>query len=340
MLVLKYLGPQHVEIAEMPVPAISEGEVLVRLKACGVCATDVKTFMRGHPVIGPGAVLGHEMTGIIAESRAAGWAPGERVVVAPYVPCGECAYCARGQFTLCMRLYESSVEPGGFSEYLRVPNAIVRKGMFRLPEQISFTAGALAEPIACCYHGLEMVRLARGESFLIIGDGPMGLLHAMLGRVLGASPIVLAGMTPARLSTGARYSDHVVNVAEKKLPDAVQELTGGAGMDRVMVAVGQPEVAEQAIALVRRGGSINLFAGLPSRSRISLDPNRIHYDQITLVGTSGFAPSQFKRAVETLAAGAVDATGLITNTVPLDGLKAAFADSARYVGIKTVAVMN
>ncbi len=340
MRVLKYIEPRRVEIGEMPQPTIGAGEVLVRVQACGVCATDVKTFMRGHPHIGAGAVLGHEMTGVIVEAQAPGWRIGERVVVAPYVPCGDCLYCARGQFTLCQNFFDASAEPGGFSELLRVPPRLAQKGLLRLPDEIDFTLGTLVEPMACALHGLDALALKRGESLLIIGDGPMGLIQAILARALGASPIVIAGMTPGRLALAARYAGRVVNVAETKLQNEIKTLTNGAGMDKVIVSVGQAQVAEDAFPLVRRGGIINFFAGLPNGSRISIDPNRVHYDQITLIGTFGFAPSHFARALKVLTRNAAEFRNLITLTVPLDGLEKAFLDSARYEGIKTVAVMG
>ena len=339
MKVLKYLGPRRVEIGEMPCPTIGAGEVLVRLQACGVCATDVKTFLRGHPHIPAGSVLGHEMTGVIAESRAEGWRVGERVVVAPYVPCDDCSYCARGQFTLCQNLYASSAQPGGFSEFLRVPPRLAQKGLFRLPETLDFALGSLVEPIACAIFGLDALALKQGESFLIIGDGPMGLMQAILAREIGASPIVLAGMTAPRLALAARYADYVVNVAEANLQDAIKTLTHGECMDKVIVSVGQAEVAENALSLVRRGGSINFFAGLPSGSRLNLDSNRIHYDQVKLVGTSGFAPTHFARALQALTRNPAAFQPLITRKVSMDGIEVALLDSARYEGIKTVALL-
>jgi L-iditol 2-dehydrogenase len=334
--VLKYLAPQQIEIAEMPRPEIAEGEVLVQTRACGICATDVKTFMRGHPLIQPGAILGHEMSGVIAESRATDWRVGERVVVAPYVSCGQCEFCRRAQFTLCKNLWNASVEPGGLSEFIRVPRLLVQTGMARVPDSLDLETATLAEPLACCYHGLEMLNLARGDSLLIVGDGPMGLMQASIARALGASPIMLGGMTPERLAIGARYADCAVNVSNESLPDAVKRLSNGAGMDKVIVSVGSPEVAEQALAFVKRGGAINLFAGLPRGSQITLDPNRIHYDEIALLGSFGFAPGHFLRAVEALARGELDVRALITRTVTLAETASAFADSAAYRGVKTV----
>lgn len=340
MKVLKYLEPRHVEISELPRPTIGTGEILVKLHACGVCATDVKTFMRGHPHISPGTVLGHEMTGVIVESQADGWNVGERVVVAPYVPCEDCRPCSRHQYTLCEKLFEAFAEPGGFSEYLRVPQRIVQKGLFRLPSEIDFVLGSLVEPLACSYHGLEALAVKPGESLLIIGDGPMGLMQAVLAHEFGASPIVLAGMTPARLDIGAHFADRVIDVNKSNLRDEIKTLTNGAGIDKVMVSVGQTQVAEDAMALVRRGGIINLFAGLPGNSRISVDPGRIHYDQVTLVGTFGFSHKHFARALQALTHQASDFAQLITGTVSLDGLEQAFIDGSQYAGIKTVAILG
>ena len=337
MKVLKYIEPQHVEIGDMPRPTIGPGEVLVRVHACGVCATDVKTFVRGHPHIGSGTVLGHEMTGVIEESQNGEWEVGERVVVAPYVPCEECVYCRRGQFTLCQNLFAASAEPGGFSEFIRVPLVLVQKGLFRLPKQLDFVAGTLVEPLACSYHGLEALALKQGESFLVIGDGPMGLLQTILARAIGASPLVVAGMTPARLAIAARYADCVIDVNTANLPEEIKKLTKGAGMDKVIVSVGQAQVAEDAVALVGRGGALNFFAGLPSGSRVSIDPNRIHYDEIKLIGTFGFAPSHFAHALESLTWNAGQFRELITSTVPLEGLEQAFINSSHYEGVKTVA---
>lgn len=328
------------EIAEMPRPQIGPGQVLVQTRACGICATDVKTYMRGHPLIPAGAVLGHEMSGIIVDSRAQDWCAGERVVVAPYVPCGKCIFCQRGQYTLCKNLFDTSVQPGGFSEFLCVPQAVVQSGLFRLPPSIDFEIASLAEPLACCYHGLEALNLRRGDSLLVIGDGPMGLLQTIAARAMGAAMIALAGMTSERLAWGAPRVDHVVNVSETNLGDAVNGLTSGKGFDKVMVSVGQAAVAEQALAYVARGGAVNFFAGLPRDARITIDPNKIHYDEVTIVGSFGSAPPHFKRAVETLTDPSLDMRGFITRSVPLPELESAFADSAAYRGIKMVAVFS
>ena len=210
MKALRYFGPGKVAVEEMPAPAIGPDELLVAIAACGICGTDVKTYLRGHPKIPPGAVLGHEMAGTVIASNSARFAPGQRVVVAPYAPCLQCDTCRRGYFSLCDNLFAEYPDPGGFSELLRVPRRIVEQGVLALPDQLDDVTATLTEPLACCLHGLEAIDVQAGQSLLIIGDGPMGLLHALLARQLGVAPILLSGMTPQRLAFARQVADHVI----------------------------------------------------------------------------------------------------------------------------------
>lgn len=340
MKALKYYGPGTAEVEDIPVPTAGPGEVLIAVRACGVCATDVKTFVRGHPKIRPGSVLGHEIAGIVAEvDGVEGLHPGERVAVAPYVPCGACPQCERGHFSLCERLFDVLVEPGGFSEFLRVPSRIVAGGLLPLPDGTSFVEASFAEPLACCLHGLEMLGVREGESLLIVGDGPMGLLQAELGRLFGAKPIILSGMIPERLAGAARIADIVIDAQREDVAEAVRRATGG-GADRVMVSVGEAAVAQSALALVRKGGAINLFAGMARDAQLTVDVNRIHYDEITILGSFGFGPEHFRRALELIAGRQVSVRELVTATVPLTGVKAALEAAAHHRGIKTVVVFG
>ena len=210
--------------------------------------------------------------------------------------------------------------------------------MRRLSETDDLVALTLAEPLACCYHGFGALGLRAGDSVLIIGDGPMGLLQAALARHLGASTVTLAGMTPERLAWARTRADHVVDVSTVDLSEAVKAAGHAKGFDRVMVSIAQPDAVGLAISLAGRGGSVNLFAGLPRDTRLSVDAFRIHYEEVALVGTFGFGTPDFASAAEALATRALDLDGYITRTVALENLEGAFADSAAYRGIKTVAV--
>jgi L-iditol 2-dehydrogenase len=324
----------------LPTPTLGPGEVLVSVKACGICATDVKTFLRGHPKISPGTVLGHEVVGeIIASAGAAGFEPGDRVVMAPYAPCQSCEACRKGYFSLCDNLFESSLDPGGFAETVRVPQRIVEQGLLHLPETLDLVTATLTEPLACCLHGLEALQVQRGESLLIVGDGPMGLLQAIAGRSLGVEPLILSGLTPARLEIARSLVDVVVDVSQADLAEAVAATVSG-GVDKVMVSVGDVQAAQAAFSLVGKGGAINLFAGLPANTTLSLDASRIHYDEIRVLGTFGFGPAHFQQALALLTQNPGVFSRLITTTVPLAEVKEALTAAARYERIKTVVVVN
>ena len=219
MKMWRYSGPQQLSLEEGGVPHPGSGEVVIRIAACGICATDLKTYQRGHPLIPVGVVLGHEIVGVIAElgEGVTGWQVGDRIAVAPQVACGICHFCERGQFTLCEHLFDASLDPGGFAEFARVPPHLVQRGMVNLGAGVDDTIGTLFEPLACCIHGLRALELTRGSSLLIIGDGPMGLLQAELARAMGAGPIIVSGITPHRLARARRAADAALNPREVDL---------------------------------------------------------------------------------------------------------------------------
>jgi L-iditol 2-dehydrogenase len=336
MKAVRYYGPGNLAVEEIPQPALSTGEILVQVKACGICATDVKTYRRGHPKILPGSVLGHEISGrIVAVQDVPGWQAGQRVVVAPYVPCGECHSCRRGHFTTCERLFEEAVDPGGFVEFVRVPPRLVRSGLLAVPEHLSDEVASFAEPVACCIHGLEALELKPDDTLFIIGDGTMGLLQAMVARAMGVGRILLSGMEPQRLAIAASLADHVIDASRQDVSQELRRLAP-QGADKVMVSVGDPATAESALQYVRKSGMLNIYAGMPKGARISIDPNIIHYDEVRLLGTFGFAPANFRTSLDYLASGKVDPAPLISAVVKIDGIQQALEDAAEYRGIKFI----
>lgn len=334
---LKYYGPGSIRIEDVPVPKVESGEVLVAVEACGICATDLKTFVRGHPKIRPGSGLGHEISGIVVESPdSAVWRPGTRVTVAPYVPCGSCAQCQKGRYSLCPNLFNELLDPGGFSEFVRVPMRLASEGMIALPDSLASNASCFAEPVACCLHAFSSIHVAAGESLVIIGDGVMGLLQAEIGRALGASPIILSGMVPERMALASGVANLVIDARHEDVAATVMRATGGEGADKVMVSVAVVNAAELSVKLVRKGGAINLFAGMPSGSTLALDMNRIHYDEVLLTGSFGFGPDDFRTAVDLISGGKLNVTRLVTSTVPLAGTLGALEKLSRQEGLKTI----
>jgi len=334
---LKYYGPGNLKLEETPVPKPGAGEVLIAVESCGICATDLKTFLRGHPKIRPGTGLGHEVSGVIVDGpNSTRWQPGARVTVAPYVPCGACLQCQRGRYSLCPHLFEELLDPGGFSEYVRVPERLTNQGIIALPDSLPFAAASFAEPVACCLHAFWSIQVQAGDSLVVIGDGVMGLLQAEIGRVLGAHPIILSGMRPERLEKAREIADVVVDIRQQDVAAVVAHETAGEGADKVIVSVADAKAAQSAMGLVRKGGAINLFAGMPASSALSLDMNRIHYDEIVLTGSFGFRPQDFPKALDLIATGTMNVTRLITSFVPLSGSITALEKLARQEGLKTI----
>lgn len=334
MKALRYYGPGDIRIEETPIPELQPGEVKVRVHAAGVCATDVKTFQRGHPKIQPGSVIGHEIAGVISEvNQADGWNVGDRVTVAPYAPCLQCPQCERERYTTCDRLMEQGIDPGGFAEFVRVPSRIVAQGLVRLPENIPLSLGSLTEPLACCIHGLEALHLQPEDILLVIGDGTMGLLQVLLARKMGVGKIILSGMVPERLAKARQIADVVIDAGQQDLAVEIEKVAPG-GADKVMVSVGDKRVVETSVQLTRKGGILNFYAGMPKGQMMSLDPNRIHYNEVSLVGTFGFAPRHFHQAVEMLAPLQHEIEQILSGTVQIENVFTALTAMAEYRGIK------
>lgn len=337
MRVARYNGPGALEVVDHPVPAIGDGEALVAVEACGLCGTDVKTFVRGHPLIPPGSVLGHEVAGVVEQSRHTAFAVGDRVVVAPYAPCGQCALCRRSLPSLCERLYEAMLDPGGFAEYVRVPARLLDQATLHVPEGVSLDVASLCEPLACCVHGLEALGLDRVGSLLIIGDGPMGLMQAALARALGVGPVLLAGITAERLAFAERVADIVIDVSRTDLAEAVRAVLPAAP-DAVVVSVADLAALTAAIDIVAKGGTVNVFAGMPRGTTMPLDLTRVHYHEVRVLGTFGFGPADFRRAFDIITANTAPFESMITDRVGFDQIEGAIRHAADHRGIKTVMV--
>jgi len=335
MRVLRYAGPGEVRLEETAVPEIGPGEVLLRVEMCGICATDVKTFLKGHARIEVGRVLGHEIVGQVVLSSSPSWEVGERVAVAPYVPCLECSWCLRHQYTLCQNLFRDRAMPGGFSEFVRLPGPVVERGLFSLPDDMASEAGIFAEPLGCSLHGLRNLRADSGESLLVIGDGTMGLLQAGLARAIGFGPVIVAGVTPERLAFAERMADVVIDARDANVAEAAAEATGD-GPDNVMVSVPLPEAISTGLEAVRRGGVVNLFAGFPKGALPPLDVNRIHYQELTVVGSFGFTPEDIRDGLDLARRFDLPILDMVTRKVRLDQAEAALRAAGEWRGLKTI----
>ncbi len=330
MRAVVYHGPMDVRVEQVAVPVCGDGALLVKVDACAVCGSDMKAYKSGNPRMRPPIVMGHEFAGVIVENRAgAGFDVGERVVMATSVACGECAYCARGWRNLC-----SNVRPmgfgydGGMAEYVVIPELAVRGGhVIKVPAGVRPLHAALAEPVSCAVNSCENSQVRKGDTVLVMGAGPMGILNAVVAREYGAARIILSEINPARLAQCAAFGfDRLVNPAAEDLAQVVKDATGGLGADVVIVAAPAAAPQEQAMTLARKRGTVCLFASLPAgKSMLAVDSRPIHYNELRVVGTSDSTPEHVAKAVALIAAGTFPADRLVTHALPFEGFKDAIA---------------
>lgn len=328
--------PGQVEIINFPSPALADGDILIAPRSCGVCATDVKFVKAGAEQ--QKYALGHEVAGVVIKTTpGTSWQVGQQVVAAPYLPCGVCYYCKHGQPALCKDLYKVALDPGGMAEEVRLPKRLAEEGTFKIPSGLSMDLAALAEPMGCAIKGIEDSLVKPGDTVLVIGDGPMGLLSMAAGRAFGASKVIAAGMTPHRLAVAEKYyAEVVINVEKEDLTKRVLESTNSIGADVVIVAVSSLDAFNTGAACVRAGGVVNMFAGVPDGSIVNLDLRKLHYKQYYLTGSSGTAPSQMKKALELMASQKVDLSPIISARFTFEQTFAAIEYVRERIGLKSV----
>ncbi|MDD4336218.1 MAG: alcohol dehydrogenase catalytic domain-containing protein [Firmicutes bacterium] len=327
MKAVVYHGPGDLRIENVNDPVLNEGDALLKVLYSGLCGTDVKTYRRGHHMFTPPCILGHEVVGRIEaiEGNLArpDIAVGDLVAVAPYVPCYGCAHCRNDREELCNN--KDGIE-GAFAEWIKIPAEVVSKGTFHVPSIEGLKLACLSEPLACCVNAVQDSRVSLGDVVMIIGAGPMGQLMLELCKSVGASKVLVSEPNDFRRNKAAERQAVVLNPAGEGVDVSawVKEQTGGVGADVVFVCVGSTDAVEVALGCVRKGGTVNLFGGLPGGSRITVDPHILHYDEVILTGSFGFTPLQFHTALTMLAGGAIDAGSIITHEFDLDQAVEAF----------------
>jgi L-iditol 2-dehydrogenase len=302
---LIFHGPGDVRLETVPDPVPGPGDVLVQVEVALTDGTDAKAFQRGHPVLlgPPPSPFGHEFCGIDVSS-------GRRVIAANSAPCGECPPCARGQETLCENLFP--LLNGAYAELILVPERIARRNLLPVPPGLEPEVAALAEPLACCLHGIARAEIRAGDSVAILGAGPVGLMLAAGAADAGGRPFLVGGRAERR-ELGPQFGAG---------PAAEQA-------DVVIEAAGTEQAWKDALALVRPGGTVVFFGGLPRGSEVGVDTYRLHYEELTLRGVFHHTPATVRAALAFLASGAYPWERLITHRVGLDGVAALLADPPR-----------
>ena len=331
-------APGALELREIPTPSPGPGEIVLGIKAALTCGTDLKLFRRGHPKMPFPTRMGHEFAGVVvAAGKGARFREGDDVMSVHTAPCCRCGLCARGFENLCDHAM-TSMTLGGFADQLLLPRPVVEMNAFHKPPSLPWASAAFLEPLACVVQGVEKVGLRRGENVVILGAGPIGLMHQLLARAAGAAKVIVVGRRAPRLEAArALGADVVIDeqaLAAEALVEMVKSLTDGLGADAVIECAATPEAWEQAVRLARKGGRVLWFGGCKPGTTVTLDTRRVHYDEITTMGVFHFTPKAVKEAQRLLASGEVDVTPLVTGEMPLVELPAALEMVGRGEGIK------
>jgi L-iditol 2-dehydrogenase len=294
--------PGKLEIREVRTPDCPAGGVLVKVKACGICSSDAKMVTSGHRALNYPRILGHEIAGIVSESQNPQFKPGDRVQVAPGLRCGECLACRRSLDNQCehREIFGFSYD-GGFAQYIAIPlSGPIIGALTLLPENVSFEDAAIGEPLACCINAQEKAGVRFHDTVLIIGAGPLGLLHAVVAKSRKAETVIFSETLEHRRTTAQNiWADYVVNPLEENLYQSVLEITDGKGVDVVIFACSQVALDETVINLLAPCGRISIFSStVPPVSQLRLDSNTIHYKEIVISGAYGCTARQNKAAIK------------------------------------------
>ena len=316
MKVAMYYNNNDVRIEEMPVPKISDDELLVKVKASGICGSDVMEWYR---IKKAPRVLGHEIAGDIVEvgKNVKKYKVGDRVFISHHVPCNSCSFCLNDQHTLCHTLHSTNFYPGGFAEYLRVPKINVELGTFVLPKEISYEEGAFIEPLACVVRGLRIAEMKKGQSVLIIGSGISGLLHIKLCKAFGAKKIFSTDIDEYRLKMAIKFGADVAIHAKEDINKIMRKQNDGKLADLVVLCTGVPSAVKQAVNGVEFGGTILFFAPTKPDVAIPFPLFDLWNKGVKMVSTYAGSSKDIDESIKLLASKKITVTDLITHRLPL-----------------------
>ena len=317
-------GKEDVKIEKVPIPRVGLGEALIKVQVALNCGTDLKVYQRGYHarMIVPPALFGHELAGIVEEvgQGVKGFKPGMRVVALNSAPCGMCFYCSKHQENLCEDLLFNN---GAYAEYIKIPRRIVETNMLAIPSNVTFEEAAMVEPLACVLRGLHETKLEIGDTVVVIGGGPIGLMFLQVAKLSGCNVIAVVKRDSQAGAAKRLGADEVVQITHAAdAVEAVRALTPERrGADVVIEAVGRPEAWEWSIDMVRKGGTVNFFGGCAHGTKVNLDTNRLHYSEITLKATFHHTPETVRKAFALIGEKKIRGADYITGEAPLSRLQ-------------------
>ncbi len=316
MLAAVYYNNRDVRIHEMPTPEITENELLVKVMACGICGSDVIEWYR---VPKAPKVLGHEATGTIekAGKKVKQYHVGDRVFVSHHVPCSKCRYCLSGHHTACETLHTTNYYPGGFAQYIRVPQINVEHGVYKLPPNMSFEEGAFIEPLACAVRGQRLAEVRKEDTLLVIGSGIAGLLHVQLAKANGVSKVIATDINPYRLAMAQKLGAHHTINAKEPLAQKLKEVNDGRLADKVVVCTGATQAALTALECVDKGGLILFFAVPEPTVKIPVPMTEFWRNEVTIKTSYGAAPNDLEESLTILAKKKINVLDMVTHRLSL-----------------------
>ncbi len=323
MKVGMYYNNRDVRVEQVPIPQIGPGELLMEIKASGICGSDIMEWYR---IQNAPLVLGHEVAGDVAEvgEAVAGYQVGDRIFVTHHVPCNTCHYCLSGHHTACETLHTTKFYPGGFAQYVRVPQINVDRGILRLPADVSYEDGSLIEPLGTVVRGQRNARIGPGDSVLVLGCGIAGLLHIKLAQALGASRIMATDIDDYRMAAARKFGADGVIDAREGVPDCVREANEGRLADKVIVCTGAVTALQQGLESVDRGGVVLFFAVPKPGETVAVDFNRFWRDDVSFMPSYAAAPLDNATALELISSGRVVVNDMITHRLSLDEIGEGF----------------
>ncbi len=339
MLACLLKSAENVALEDVPVPKVGNGEVLIRFEAGGICGTDIEKIHGGY---GPGGILGHEVSGVVERVGEAvrGLVRGDRVVPHHHVPCYNCYFCQRGDYTMCDSFKKTNFDPCGFAESFRMPEFNVSKGaVTKIPDSVSFEEAAMLEPTACCMRGLKTVAVQPGDSVLVVGLGPVGLTHLQLLHQMGAGPLFGSDIQESRLDAARKMGAHIV--LDPSLEDVAEKVREGTveGVDLGIVSTGNPKALSQAVSAVRKGGKILLFGAPPHGATFPLDVSSFFAHQQSLITSYSCTEAEIQTTLSLVTRRKIDLTPLITHRFRLkEAPKALDFASSSTEAVKTMII--
>jgi L-iditol 2-dehydrogenase len=333
---------KDLQVKDVPMPEIDDDSVLVKVGACAICGSDIRMFNHGNPRLVPPAIMGHEASGQVVKvgKNVDRLEEGDRIAIGGDVPCGKCEFCVSGIGNNCAINYAMGYQfPGSFAEYVVLNDLVIQHGpISKIPDHVSYEEAALCEPMACCINALELCKPVLGDTMVVVGAGPLGILLTELGTMMGVTKTIVVNRSRPRLEVAKKFGvDVCICSSEEDAVARVLEETKGLGADIILTACPSPQAQADAVRMAKNRARINLFGGLPKDDCIvPIDTNLLHYKEIFLFGSHGALPRHLDQSAEIIASGRIDVKKYISHRFPLSQAPDAFAAAEDKVGLRVV----